>query len=387
MKNRIATMALAALALSGCGTPLFDIGQQPTAKFGRTGSHMPESIRTTISSVSVHAGSGAPSLYVGGDYGEPTMTAGEGAKAGAAAGVLATGEMMSEDLRATILVPIVLPIAVVAGSIVGGAAAKVNEQVREFRDELTDELLDESNPELPSAELAHELEGLLVSAGDVKVLDDSAADASLTITLTEISIVVDGNDAEMSATARAVLQGRDGRTLYSITYGYWDRNSLSDWVANDNALWNEFRSNARRHIARVVSSELFESITTRHVLRPVDNEWQRRAKSSPPVLAWDFVLLGGDEYDGTDIADNPIHFDLEVYDGRRLVYAARDIPEARHEIAAKIARCRTLSWSVRPLFEIGGRKRAGEWMNQVTFWGANREYWDGLAEIRTRCGK
>ena len=302
MKNRIATAALAALALSGCGTPLFDIGQQPTAKFGRTGSHMPESIRTTISSVSVHAGSGAPSLYVGGDYGEPTMTAGEGAKAGAAAGVLATGEMMSEDLRATILVPIVLPIAVVAGSIVGGAAAKVNEQVREFRDELTDELLDESNPELPSAELAHELEGLLVSAGDVKVLDDSAADASLTITLTEISIVVDGNDAEMSATARAVLQGRDGRTLYSITYGYWDRHSLSDWVANDNALWNEFRSNARRHIARGVSSELFESIITRHVLRPVDNEWQRRAKSSPPVLAWDFVLLGGDEYDGISIS-------------------------------------------------------------------------------------
>jgi hypothetical protein len=363
------------------------MGQQPSINHGRTGNHMPESIRTEVSSVSVHAGSDAPSLYVGGDYGKPTMTAGEGAKVGAATGVLATGEMMSDDLRTTILVPIVLPIAVVAGSIVGAAAAKVNEQVREFRDELTDELLDESNPELPSAELAHDLEGFLVSAGDVKVLDDSEADASLTITLTEISIVVDGNDAEMSATAYAVLHDQDGRTLHSNVYRYGDRDSLAGWVANDNALWNEFTSNARRHIARVVSSDLFESVITRHVLRPVDSKWQRGAKSSPPVLAWDFVLLGGDEFDGTDIADNRVHFDLEVYDGSRLVYAVQEIPEAWHQVAAEISPCRTLSWSVRPVFMIGGRKRAGEWMRQDTFWGGQREYWDGFAEIKTRCRK
>ncbi len=295
--------------------------------------------------------------------------------------------MMSEDLRAIILVPIVLPIAVIAGSVVGAAAAKVKEQVRKFRDELTDELLDESNPELPSAELARELEGFLASAGDVEVLDASIADASLTITLTEISIVVDGNDADMSATANVLLQSRDGQTLYSNTYDYSDRDSLAGWVANDNALWKEFTSNARRHIARVASAELFESITTRHVLRPAGNEWQRRAKSSPPVLAWDFVLLGGDEFDGTDIADNPVHFDLEVYDGSRLVYAVQEIAEARHQVAAEIPRCRPLSWSVRPLFMIGGRKRAGEWMRQVTFWGAKRQYWDGFAEISTRCGK
>ncbi len=387
MKIRIATTALAALAISGCGATPFYMGQQPTAKFGRTGTHMPESIRTTISSVSVHAGSGAPSLYVGGDYGESTPTAGEGAKAGAAIGVGATGEMVSEDPRAIILVPIVLPIAVIAGSVVGAAAAKVKEQIREFRDELTDEMLDESNTELPSAELARELEGFLVSAGDIEVIDATEADALLTITLTEITIIVDGNDAEMSATASVALHGRDGRTLYSNTYDYWDRDSLSGWVANDNALWNEFTSNARRHIARVASAELFESVTTRHVLRPTGNEWQRRAKSSPPVLTWDFVLLGGDDYDGTDIADNPIHFDLEIYDGSRLVYTARDVPEGRHELAAEIPRCRTLSWSVRPVFEIEGRKRAGEWMRQVRFWGGQRKYWDGFAEIKTRCGK
>jgi hypothetical protein len=385
-----------ALAVSGCATPFY-MGQQPTARFERTGSHMPESIRTAISSVSVHAGTGAPSLYVGGDYGEPTPTAGDGAKEGAAAGLLATGEMVSEDPRALILVPIVLPIAVIAGSVFGAAAAKVKEQVREFRDELTDAMLDESKPELPSAELARELEGFLVSAGDIDVVDAADADASLTITLSEVAIIVDGNDADISATAYAVLHGRDGRTLYSNTYEYRDRNSLSNWVAEDNALWNEFTSNARRHIARVASAEMFEAVTTRHVLRPTGNAWERRAKAAQPVLEWDFVLLGGDEYDGTDIADNPVRFDVEIYDGSRVVYAARDIPEARHEVAAEIPRCRTLHWSVRPVFEIGGRRRAGEWMREasatermlkkqgVSFMGGRREYRDGFAEIRTRC--
>ena len=46
------------------------------------------------SSVSVEAGTDAPTLYVGGDYGQSTTPAGEAAKEGAVAGVMVTGENM-----------------------------------------------------------------------------------------------------------------------------------------------------------------------------------------------------------------------------------------------------------------------------------------------------
>ena len=392
-----ATLA-AALVTSGCATPFY-MGQQPTTEYGRSGGHMPEHVRKSIGSVSVHAGTQAPTLYVGGDYGATTPTAGDGAKEGAMAGVGVTGEMVAEDPRALILVPIVLPFAVVTGSIVGATAAKVQEQIREFRDELTDEMLDESNPELPSTVLAQELKDVLGAVDAIRVTDAGDADASLTITLTEVAIELDGDDADMSATAYAVLRDRDGRVLYDRSFDYRDRDSLRNWSADDNALWRQFTNNARQYLARRTSERLFETITTRHVLRPTGNDWDRRAKSATPTLGWDFVLLGGDDYDGTDIADNPIRYDLEVYDGSRLVYFAQDIPENQHTVTVELPRCTALSWSVRPVFEVEGRTRTGEWMRRasatermmqtpgVTFTGGQREYWDSFAEIKTRCGK
>ena len=69
-----------------------------------------EDIRAAISSVSVHAGTTSPTLYVDGDYGKETPTTGDGAKGGAVAGVGATGRMIAEDPRALIIAPIILPI-------------------------------------------------------------------------------------------------------------------------------------------------------------------------------------------------------------------------------------------------------------------------------------
>lgn len=397
MHIRIPLTLAVALIASGCATPFY-MGQQFTTRYDRAGDYMPEETRALISMVSIEAGDEAPTLFVGGDYGTPTPTAGDGARDGAKAGVGLTGEMVAEDPRALILVPIVLPIAVIAGSIGGAAAAKIKEQVREFRDDLTDTMLDESDPQLPNAELADELERVVQSVDGVRVADAEPADASLTISLLEVAVIVDGNDAEMSATASVTLQSReDGRHLYSDTFTYRDRDSLHNWTADDNALWRQFTANARQHIARVAAASLFESITTRHVLRPADNDWSLRARKREPVLDWDFALLGGDDYDNTDIAESPIRFDLEVYDGTRLVYAAENIPTSHHTIAEKLPSCRTLSWSVRPVFRINGVTRSGEWMRRasatermmsnpgVKFSGGRREYWDGFATIRTRC--
>ncbi len=393
-----ATLAASALALGGCAATPFYMGQQPSTNYDRAADHMPETIRSSISTISVHPGERLPDLYVGGDYQAQTPTMGDGAAAGAAEGAKLTGEMIVEDPRALIVAPIILPVAMVAGTIVGAAAAKIQEEVREFRDEMTDDMLDESNPTLPSAALASELESFVGSVDGVQLADPDVADAALTITLTEIAVILDGNDAEMTATAHLVLRdSADGKALYTRSVLYSDSDTLRNWTRDDNALWEEFTVNARRYIAREAAAQLFETITTRHVLRPTDNKWSSRAKTDRPTLSWDFALLGGDSFDGTDIADTPARYDLEIYDGSRIVYAARDIAESRHVVAEPLPTCKRLYWSVRPLMLVEGKRRGGEWMRRATaaerayqqtgasFSGRKREYMEGFARLTTRC--
>lgn len=392
-------VACVAVTLAGCSATPFYMGQQPSTEFGRSVEHMPERIRASISAVHVQAGQGAPDLYLGGDYGDPGPTAGDGASEGAAGGVQLTGEMVAEDPRTLILVPIVLPVAMLAGSIVGAAGAKIEQQVRQYRDELTDDMLDESGANLPSAGLADELRGFIERVRDVELAGPADADATLTITLTEIAIIIEDNDAEMTATAMVSLADRDGGSLYKSSYEYTDRDTLRNWAKDDNSLWDQFKVNARRHIARLASESLFQLVATRHVLRPRDNDWKQQVRAARPTLAWDFVLLGGDDYDATDIADRPARFDLEIYDGTRVIYAAHNIEGSEHTLAEPLPNCKTLGWTVRPVFTMDGKERAGEWMRRAsageraygvqgaTLTGGHREYWDGLAEIRTRCAK
>ena len=368
---------------------------------------MPERIRSIISSVAVRPGETPPELYVGGDYGEEIDT-GAYASAGAGAGAEFTGDMIAEDPRALILVPIVLPFAMITGAIAGAAGAKIEQQIRRYRDGLTNEMLDESNPVLPSVVLAADLERFIDAVQDIEVVDSDEADATLTITLTEIAVELDGKEAEMSATAHlTVKMSGDNQALYARSVTYRDRDTLRNWARHDNALWKEFTVNARRYLAREAAAQLFETITTRHVLRPTRNDsyrmktagpaWSGDVRTDTPTLSWDFVLLGGDDFDGTDIAETPARFDLEIYDGSRLVYAAEDHEGNRHEVAEPLPRCKRLRWSVRPILRVDGKQRAGEWMwrasaaeraygyQGATFGDGTREYLDGFAELKTRC--
>lgn len=403
-------LTVSMLATSGCTATPFFMGQQLSTDYGRAVDHMPERIRSTISSVAVRPGETLPELYVSGDYGSETPTVGEAATAGAAGGAAFTGDMIVEDPRALILVPIVLPLAMIAGSVAGAAGGKIEQEVRRYRDGLTDEMLDESSPVLPSAVLAAELEHFVDSVDDVEVADTADADATLTITLSEIGVKTEGKEAEMSATADVVLQGTDdGKTLYTLSITYKDRDTLRNWTRNDNALWEQFTADARRYLAREAAAQLFETIPTRHVLRPTGNDsyttrkeglaWSGRARTDTPTLSWDFVLLGGDDFDGTDIADTPARYDLEIYDGSRLVYTARDIADTRHEVADPLPTCKRLRWSVRPILRVNGKQRAAEWMwrasaaermsgyQGATFGDGTREYMEGFAELKTRCAQ
>ncbi len=281
--------------------------------------------------MAVQAGVTPPVLNVGGDYGSELPSVGDAAASGAAGGASFTGDMISEDPRTLLFVPIVLPLAMIAGSVVGAAGGKIEQEVRKYRDGLTEEMLNESNPVLPSATLAAELERFIHSSRGIEVASLPDADAILTVTLTEIGVETEGNDAEMSATADLLLQAGDGETLYEHSVTYRERDTLRNWTKNDNAQWEQFTATARAYLAREGATQLFETIVTRHVLRPTGNNtykikkaglaWSGQALTDTPTLSWDFVLLGGDDFDGTDIADNPPRYDLEIYDGNRIVYA------------------------------------------------------------------
>jgi len=369
---------------------------------------MPESIRQWVASVNVAADGGAPTLYVGGDFGRETMTTGEGAAAGAGAGVGLTGEMVAEDPRTLILVPFVLPVAIVAGTVVGAAAAKIEQEVQQFRDGLTDNLSGSGDTALPGAALAETLRGHLEFVTDVEVADADTATTSLTVEVSEVSIIVEDNDATVTTEVIATLSDiESGSALYTHRFSHSDRDTLRNWTADDNALWDVYVDNARRRISRDISEHFFETIVTRHVLRPVrtasqagsGDSWNSRLKTDTPTLGWELFLLGDDEYDEWRLEERPTTFDLEIYDGARIVYAKNRIEGTGHEVAEALPPCKTLYWTVRPVYAIDGRTRAGEWMYRhsatermmkkqgVTFSGDIRDAWEGFAKIRTRCSK
>jgi len=404
------TLAGMALIAGGCSATPFYVGQQPTTQYGRTGGYMPETIRMSVGSLKVVAGTDAPTIYVGGDYHKTTPTAGEGAAEGAGAGVSFTGQMIADDPRALILAPFVLPVAVVTGTVAGAAAAKIQQEIQEFRDRLTDDMAGNSDRTLPSAALAETLRGFIDPVADVELVDDEHAAASLTVSVTDVSVIVDGKDATLSTAALATLKDNaSGKVLYTRTFDYSDRDTLRNWTADDNALWDAYVANAQRRIARDITEHLFETIVTRHVLRPVwtasqagsrgGNAWDSRLKKNSPTLSWELFLLGGDDYDAWHLDKRNAGFDLEIYDGARLVYSARGIEGTSHEVGDALPPCKTLYWSVRPIYSIGDRTRAGEWMYRytaterrmntrgVTFGGDIREAWEGFAKIRTRCTK
>lgn len=409
-RRGIALLLMASvLGMSGCTTTPFFMGQQLSTNYGRKVDHMPENIRSEISSVAVQAGATPPVLNVGGDYASELPKVSDAAAAGAADGANFTGDLISEDPRALLFVPIILPLAMIAGSVAGAAGGKIEQEVRKYRNGLTGEMLDESNPVLPSARLAAEVEQFVESVHGVEVAAAPEADARLIVTLTEIGVKTDGNDAEMSATATLVLQADNREPLYTHAVTYKERDTLRNWTKNDNAQWEQFTANARRYLAREAVAQIFETIVTRHVLRPTANAsyklkkegvaWSGQVRSDTPTLSWDFVLLGGDDFDGTDIADHPARYDLEIYDGSRLVYAARNFEAPRHEVADPLPRCKSLRWSVRPILQVNGMQRATEWMRRAsaaerafgyqgaTFGDGTREYMDGFAELKTRCAQ
>jgi len=279
----VATIVAASLIISGCGSGFF-MGQHPTTKYRTADNLVAEEIRSSVRIIAVKPSSLRPTLVVDGDYGETVPTAGEGAAAGVGAGFEATGEMIGEDPRALLLAPIILPVAVVVGAIFGAGAAKVQQQLREFRDELTDDLTDENAQTLPSDVLAQNVHEYLKALPDYDAILITAeervpleADAILEIRVTELTVTVNGNDAVMKTTAVAELRrSADREILHSNSYSFREKDTLRNWSKDDNALWDLYVEQSQRHFMRQMSSEFFDGIVLRHVLRPTRNGIGRR---------------------------------------------------------------------------------------------------------------
>ena len=386
--------------ISGCGS-WFYTGQHPSVDYHRMQDHMPEDIRARIASVVVVADPTRPSLEVCGDYGEYVPTVGEGTAGGAAAGVKMTGAMVAQDPRAIFLLPFILPAAIVAGGIGGAAGAKIEKELAEFREGLADDIVDVGDRPVPSDRLATQLRSYLSLVTEIEAATENA-DAVLTVSVSHVAVDTDNEDATITTYANGSLSDNaDQALLYSKEYQYSERDKLRNWTANENEAWTAYVERARHYIAAEVTADMFETIHVRNVLRPVKTDsftggWSGRAKSHQPTLSWELFLLGGDPYE-FEVHEDEIRFDLRIFEGSRLVYEARRIEGTSHTLEVPLPNCKDLRWSVRPVYRVEGRIRAGDWMQYRSgfdkFWNNEAvrsdlvapEFWQYFPELDARC--
>jgi hypothetical protein len=396
----LAAILTISLVSSGCGS-FFYTGQHPSVAYRSTVDHMPEEIRRAVRTVQIIADNEKPELRVGGDYGQYIPTTGEGAAGGLAAGAKLSGAMLLEDPRSIILMPFIFPVALIAGGISGAAGAKIEKELAEFREGLADDIVADSNRPLPSDVLADALVDHLAATDDIVSVTEGG-DAILTVSITDISVNTENEDAVITTFASGVLtSASDDSTQYVKSIKYTERDKLRNWTANENAAWNAYSIRARQFLAAEVVADMFETVRVRHVLRPLKSEtfsggWSGRAKTHTPTFSWELFLLGGDPYEG-QIDNENIAFDLRVFEGSRLAYEARRIDGTSHEVSEPLPKCKELRWSVRPVYQLDGETRAGEWMRFRSgfdkFWNhdaledrsAIPEFWQYFAEVSTRC--
>lgn len=357
---------------------LIVVGAAATVSLGwavDSNTHMSEELRSSVKKVVVLPTDSPASQAVTGSYEDETKGLVDGAIAGSEIGKGVWKEVGG------IPIGIPFPILTLPGALVGGISGATKRQIQEFRDELTGELANAASQPLTNDALASDvfwgirrLPGLEPKIFALTTPIPGDTDAILYVSLTDVTINVDGTDAIITTSANATLRRlSDDTDLYHKQVQYQDRDDLSNWTRNDNALWRDYANFARHYIGREISAEVFDRVELKHELRPKEtdsvarvkrNEWQGISRSTSPTLAWELTSSGGDS-DGawaSAIGDADIAYDVEIYDTHRLVYAAKQVPDPRHTIAQELDACKTYRWSVRPSYKVGGDIRFGEWM-------------------------
>ena len=336
-------------------------------------THLSEAVRATVKKVVVLPGQGPVGQATTGSYQKKT----DGLYTGMEKGASRSGVGIEVGpVRTRYTIPILtFPLA-----IIGGIAGKTERDIQEFRDQLTEDLAKSASTPLTNDALASDVWWGLrrlpkldakVFARTTPIPEDT--DAILYVGLENMTIDVQGKDAVITTTASATLRRMsDGEHLYEEEVQYQDRDTLSNWTRNQNALWHDYANFARHYIGREISAEVFDRVKLNHELRPLPssnvkrvkkNDWQGVSKTATPTLAWDLTLLGGDAYGewANTIGPADISYDVEIYDMQRLVYSAKQIPQTSHTVTEELP-CTALRWSVRPVYRVAGDRKFGEWM-------------------------
>lgn len=370
-------------------------------------AQMPEAQRATMHKVVVVAGESPAERAVSGSY--------EKGAAGLYGGMVAGGSMSTvrKDVG-PVMVSIPIPILQLPGMILGGIAGSTKKELQDFRDALTDDLLKASSKPLTNEKIALDVYSDIrklpnldskLFAPTTPIPEDT--DAIVFVTLQEIGIEVDGNDAIITTTAKAtVTQASDEKDVYAREVRYQDRDTLSNWTDNDNAVWRDYTNFARHYIGRELSADLFHAVALKHSLLPVKsdnvslvnkNVWQGSSKKRSPTLSWELELPGSDDDPSwaSGIDKSNIFYDVEIYDLHRPVYSKKDIPGSQHAVSVQLDSCQTYHWTVRPAYHVNGEIRYGEWMrsnaitgngNQGTHASVLPAYLDGFASLEIKCG-
>ncbi len=337
--------------------------------------HMSEELRSSIRTVVILPSESPAGEAVTGDYKNETRGFGVG---------MAQGSEIGKGIQTEvggIPVGIPFPILTVPGALIGGISGLTEREIQEFRDALTEDLADASSQPLTNDAIASDVFWGLkrIPSLDPKIYAlttpiPEGIDAVLYVSLTDVTINVQKNEAIITTSANATLQkASTGINIFTTNVHYQDRDTLSNWNDNDHALWHDYINFAKHYIGREVSAQLFDRVELQHVLKPQKtrtvkqvkrDEWRGVSKTSTPELAWDLELLGGDFY-GRWVAEiNPadVLYDLEIYDSDRLVYAMTNIAGQSHTVGEELPRCKTYRWSVRPSYRVDGTVKMGEWM-------------------------
>ncbi|MBT8079151.1 MAG: hypothetical protein KJO31_11295 [Gammaproteobacteria bacterium] len=337
---------------------------------------MSEDLRSKIKRVVVVPGQRPSGRDVGGTYQKDGGGVFGGMDAGSRAGTISTD---AGPVPIDIPIPVVREIAM----IIGGVSGAYMREVQEFRDALTEDLLQASNQPLRSEALAQDVYHGLRAVPSLEARIFSATtpvpqttEGVLYVNVDGVSIDVDGKEAILTTTVETTLHHlSDGRDVDTRIIQYQDRDTLSNWTANDNALWHVYANFARHYLGREVSAQLYDRVELKHELKPKKtksvslvkkNSWQGESKTTTPTLAWDFELKDDITHAAwvKSVNDANTYFDLEIYDNRTLVYAEEQFQGNSHALAWEIEPCKSYRWSVRPSFHVDGDIRYGEWMRQ-----------------------
>lgn len=278
-----------------------------------------------------------------------------------------------------------VPILMLPGAIAGGIYGKAQKELQDFRDALADDLADATHQPLTNYLLAlhvyqnlRNLPGLEVRLYGAGVAIPEDIDEVLYVSIRDMAIDVEKNDANLKTTAEVELSRRDGSKAPDRRWFYYqDSDTLGNWTRNDNALWRDYANFARHYLGREIATDVFSGVKLRYSLQPQasasvktgrNDTWHGSSKSKTPELAWEFTLPAQDpQFAWADaLGDADIDFDVEIYDKHRLVYAKERVPDATHRVEAALEPCGTYLWSVRPVYHVDGGIRYGEWMRHDT---------------------